>query len=327
MINMNASRIGAVRVAKVTRYYTGRSPGLVANIPLCDCVDSFGGAWFGCRIITQGGGVANDEDGLQSFEHWPPPVDFRYSDSDKAIEDSGEVLLAFGEGGQRPPAYVIGTVYTPGLGDQFHVVEGEELGVDTAADYGDKVMYQDRAVVHRGIRVVMAGTGTYLVDTKLTKQPIRLELAPESWVRVSQDDSDEFVLLGTASLNHIRQMHTRIDALTDCLKAYQDAVATAMTAISVYISAAGTAHASPTDPTGAMATAATTCATAITALDTIRATPAVDGTLAPNEYPFDFSHTGSIDHATDGGSDKLKAACFRISSLDIDAQPEPEEGV
>ena len=300
----------AIRIAKVVRYYLGTKGTLLEGIPLCDCVDAYGSTYPACRIVTRGGGVANAEDGRHSFENWVPPTNFT-AKVKQDVSDSGEVLIGFGPGrGGHRPTYVLGTVYTPGLERQFEL--DERLGEDPLADYGERINYDDRAWIHRGVRVVMAGTGTYLVDLKATKKPARVELDASSFMRVSQDNADEYLLLATETLRHLRAMHARIDHLAEKIQATQDQLSSWANSINAAFLAAS---AVPVNTTAAAVSPQ--IATAFLELAGNLAT--ADPTL--QDYPYDFSRRGSLG-SSDGGSDDYKAAVFRVSDLSVSDQPE-----
>jgi len=322
-MNINGYMRPGLRVARVTRYYIGSKGSAFEGETFCDCTDSYGGVWRFCRVINQGAGLCTDPDGLNSLDRWVPPQDVRYGDAnfEEHVENPdllGDVLLAFGESkGAVPPAYVVGTLYTPGVSNEVEIdpEKVKELGKDTNADYGEKVTFTDRLTMHKGVRVVMAANGTYLVDSKRTKQPIRFELAPESWMRVSQENSSEYVLLGNQTLQHLRAVHARLDFLADKIFETQDQLKMWATETTAAVVSA----ASVTTNTDAIAMAlpfAETLATLTANLATS------DPTLT--DYPYDFSKSGSLGDS-DGGSSSYKAACFRISDLSVSAQPEPEE--
>ena len=320
-MNINGRIRPGLRVARVTRYYIGSKGSAFEGETFCDCTDSYGGVWRFCRIINQGAGLCTDPDGLNSLDRWVPPQDVRYGDAnfEEHVENPdllGDVLLAFGESkGSVPPAYVVGTLYTPGVSNEVEIdpEKVKELGKDTNADYGEKVMFTDRLTMHKGVRVVMAANGTYLVDSKRTKQPIRFELAPESWMRVSQENSDEYVLLGNQTLQHLRAIHARLDFLADKIYETQDQL------ISVSSTLGGILGASLCTAGGITGQAAI--------LEPFQ--ELIEANLATSDptqqdYPYDFSKSGSLGGG-DGGSSSYKAACFRISDLSVSAQPEPEE--
>ena len=306
-------RIGAVRVAKVTRYYLGNGD-VLPGVPLADCVDSHGGVWTRCRIVTSGGGVANSPDDLQSWEHWVPPEDTRFEQKESSLDDTGEVLLLFGEG-IRPPVYVLGTVYTPKFDTQFAQTQP---GQSKTEDYGEKISFEDRAIAHRGVRVVMAGNGTYLIDTKKTKQPIRMELDASSFVRVSQDDASEHVLLAKKTLEHVHALHEKLDAIHDRLDLLLSFTQTNKASIDTIVETLNAAVAAiilgnPGD--AIIETAFVTKGLSAGQLE-ISSTP----DLSEPAVLFDLSR--SIDASVDGNSDALQSAAFRISSLSVDQQPE-----
>ena len=308
--------VSAFRVAKVIRYYLGPEGTLLENIPLIDAVDSHGNAYMRCRFLNIGGGIANDEDELHSFDNWVPPVDHRPEDN-RGIEESGEVLLGIGAGrGMAKQTYVLGTIYTPGLREQFDT-EDERPGEDAMADYGEKIRFDDRLSMHRGVRVIMAGNGTYLVDTKRTKKPVRFELHPESWVRVSQDDdSSEFVLLGTATLKHIHALHHKLDAIHDKLDELLGHIQSNQAALTAVISAFDAA-------VGAVIGGGGGAVSLTSAVNAIPTQAQVTAALPMEEPDVHFDISADLDpDGHDGNSNKLKAACFRISSLDLDSQPE-----
>lgn len=271
---------GAVRPAKVTRYYLDPTTG----VPVADVVDTYGATHLRCRVVCPGGGDT------ESYQLAPPPVD----DPDQDIEVTGEVLLVMGPG-RRPHPYVLGTCYVAGLAERMS---------DEATDQGDDVEYSeldhvyDRVTRHRGARMVFTYSGSWLVDLTTTGRPARFQLDADSYLRISQDDTaDEYVLLGVKTLEHLRAIHKRLDELADAIKAngadiakisaHTHTVASGAAAPSTELAdmAIRTA-AAPTDPTGAT-------------------------------YPFDFADSESIAHATDGGSDTLLAGCFRVSALPV----------
>jgi len=266
-----SNHIGAVRVAKVKRYYYDTGLG----IPLADIVDANGRQFNGCRVITASGGTPD------SFEQVPPPV----WETGQSVQDIGDVLIATGDGAS-PRAYILGTSYVPNLSQEL-TTEATDTG-DTV-DYHDKSSIKDRVTKHAGIRVLFASSGTWLLDLTDTERPARIQLDKNSFVRISQDGSaEEFVLLGTKTLEHLRGVHGRLDELATAI----DTLGTNLQLVT------------------------TTLETIETALGTLGATlvpPVSLYTHTAVADPWDFSKTATLDTATDGGSDSLKAGCFRIS--------------
>jgi hypothetical protein len=251
----------------------------VLEIPVCDVVDSYGGTYVGVRVITPGGGDP------ENFELRPPPVD----DPEIAAEVTGEVLLVLGDGIKGIP-YVLGTCYVADLASQV-TTDTTDTGDDK--EYDDLNHVYDRVTRHRGARMVFSYSGTWVLDLTSTQRPARFQLDKDSYLRISQDDdAEEYVLLGTKTLEHLRAVHKRLDALADAIKANGADIQTITTHKH---EVSGTSAAASTDLTD-MALAAAT-----------------DPTNA--NYPFNFGGTESIAHASDGGSDNLVAGCFRISDI------------
>ena len=101
------------------------------------------------------------------------------------------------------------------------------------------------------------------------------------------------MLLGTKTLEHLRAVHKRLDALADAIKANGDDITLIM------------AH------THELALTATPpIANKSTSLSSV-----VGSNPTTARYPFDFGDSESIAHASDGGSDNLVAGCFRISDI------------
>lgn len=265
---------GAVRVGKVLRYYLDDQLGeLVADV-----IDTYGNAHNACRLVRPGGG------GPENFEIIPPAVD----DSDVPLERSPDVLLVLGDG-LVPHPYVLGTVYPGAIRSELTTDPGDQDGDD--ADYSDQSNVLDRVTMFRKIRMVFSAAGSWLLDLRQTEKPARIELADQSYLRISQEDADDHVLLATATLEHLRSIHERLDALSDAIKAHGQQIDT----LSGHTHAAGGMVAGSNTVTG-----------------TSGPGPVVTG-QDPTE-PWDFSKSASLDSATDGDNETLRAGAVRIST-------------
>ena len=94
---LRSKHLGALRPARVLRHYIDP----VLEVPVADVCDSFGAVHMQGRYLTLGGGDAD------SYDYTPPPND----DPAKGFEDSGDVMLALGDGA-RPHPLIVGTVYS-----------------------------------------------------------------------------------------------------------------------------------------------------------------------------------------------------------------------
>ena len=284
-------RLGGVRIAKVIRHYYEPKIGQA----VCDVVDASGNTWVQCRISqhTEAIGNANEAAGEQnSFSNWVPPVTDPMADDRVGIDDTGDVLIGL-SGGNQPQAYVIGAIYTPKIWDHI-TTKNQDLG--DSKDYGPQNNVKDTVTVHRGVRMVFASSGTWLLDTKKTKKPIRFEIDKTSFVRISQNGAaDEYVLLANATLDHLVRVHSRIDTVVDILA---DIVLPQVSAYYTALAAAANTAVPGSDVPGSGGNADKAIQAASSTLS-----------LKATDYPFDFTKR-----------DALKAACFRISALSIDDQ-------
>jgi hypothetical protein len=166
--------------------------------------------------------------------------------------------------------------------------------------------------------MIFAKSGTWLLDTARNEKPVRFQIYPTMFMRISHTDlfkdgytnpdpaegrDTEFVPLATALLEHLRMIHSRIDALSDAIKSHGDSI----NALSAH---------THTVPAGTDASGGTSGGSAVVIGE--------DPTIAL-EYPLDFSDNLPLqpdDSAADydGGSDELKAGIFRISSLSYGEQ-------
>jgi hypothetical protein len=300
---------GSVRAARVDRWYMDAD----LDIPVADLTDAYGGVYRQCKIVSAGEGDS------WSFDYAPPPI----SDSSKSLEESGEVLIAFLEGRSAHPV-ILGTLYVADA--MKHDVLSEQQDSGDNVDYGDKHHIYDRVIKHKGVRCVFASSGTWLLDMTLTKKPARIQLDEESFVRISMNgQADEYVLLANAFLEHTRAVHARIDELAEKMKAYADALSAKIDASNEAWKVPDDAFAAAVDgltSTTLLATMMEGVATAQGLIDAAySASDAnIDPTLeATNNIPLNFSYSVPLGEL-DGGSDELKAACFRISARSIKDQ-------
>jgi len=275
---------GGVRVGKVIRYYFDKG----LQDVVADVIDTYGGVHTQCRVMTLGGGNS------ENFEIVPPAVD----DAEEDEHVTGEVLLALGDG-VCPHPFVLGTIYRSAIGNELQTDAGDADGVD--ADYSNRSSVQDRITKAHGIRMVFAKSGSWLLDVAKNEQPVRFQIYPTMFMRIShtdlqgyEPDTNEFVPLATALLRHIRGIHKRLDKLAEEIRDQ----GTELEKLSAHT------HTIPSGNTGTSAV--------VTGRD-----PTYD---VFNNYPFDFSYDhflepDSTETNYDGGSDDLKAGIFRISSL------------
>ena len=268
-------KIGSVRPAKVLAYYLDPDLG----IPVADVVDTYGSTHQRCRVVCPGGGSAD------SYELAPPPVD----DPTVDIENTGEVLLVMAPG-RRPHPYVLGTCYVANLAER---VTSTPQDTGDRSDYGELDHVNDRVVRHRGVRMVWSYQGSWLLDLTATGKPARIQLDADTYVRVSQDGAaDEHLLLGTATLEHLRSVHTRLDALASSI----DTLGTELARVTATLE---------------------TIETALNTLGVTLAPPVVLYAHTPVVDPWSFAKSEALSPAADGGSDTLLAGCFRVSAVTV----------
>ena len=213
----------------MTHHYIDETSGL----PVCDVADGYGNQYFGCRMMDMGGGD------VDSFDYSPPPVhNVSNAHNTETYDDTGDVLISFGDG-RNPKPVVLGTIYSAKRQESITV---EEQDNGDSVDYGDIQNFEDRTIKHKKLRMVFAKTGTWLLDAKATKKPIRFQLDKKAFVRVSQDGAaNEFVLLGNVLLNHVKAIHERMDTLArkiDDVEKHVLTVAEGLTKLSTQLSTA-----------------------------------------------------------------------------------------
>jgi hypothetical protein len=186
---------GNARPARVTALY------LQNGVPVVDVCDSYGNTSLACRFTCMGGGGAR-------FLYSGPVAE---QDEQTTPEDSqgAQVLIQAGDG-SIPHVTVTGALINPQAFARFGEIEAPAEG----SDYDPLNSLRDLVAENNGARFMVSEFGLIVLDTTGTQEPVFVQLASSSYLRISQDGTaSERLLLAGPTRSVIDGLVSRVNAL------------------------------------------------------------------------------------------------------------------
>lgn len=202
--------------------------------PVVTVMDKNGAICTNCEYLHRGGGSAN----LQYCPSQGSPNN--EPEPDELTRVGSRVLVLTGEAIGIPPV-ILGALDQPVL-KETHFSEDSEarktaLDISGAENYPRKVSYEDQIFHQNGSQVVVGKTAGVTLDTTEGETPVRVQVAADSHMRISQADSDtvDHVMLSSKLFSKLEELQATIAAL-------QAQVTANMTALNTLSAGAGVPH-------------------------------------------------------------------------------------